>query len=233
MSNTPGTRLRAKTASGMAIGIVMIATLATSTTAVAAIQGSGTFIDDDGNIHEPNIEAIAGAGITLGCNPPLNDRFCPADPVSRAEMAAMLIRAMGETGNLPPYQRLFTDVPEGQWYTGFVERAAQLGVTSGYVDGTFRPHAPVSRAETAALVLRAIGDRMEAPIYMGLFVDVPPDAWFAEYVERLYQIRVSAGCGVDPPRYCPFASVRRDETATFIARAFGIPAVNPVFTHPS
>ncbi|MGH8926818.1 MAG: hypothetical protein ACRDWH_00585, partial [Acidimicrobiia bacterium] len=46
---------------------------------------SERFLDDNGNFHEPNIEAIAGRGITRGCNPPLVDRFCPANDVSRAE----------------------------------------------------------------------------------------------------------------------------------------------------
>ena len=57
----------------------------------------GTFIDDDG-IFEPHIEALAEAGITLGCNPPDNDRYCPDDPVTRGQMAAFLVRAL----NLPP-----------------------------------------------------------------------------------------------------------------------------------
>jgi hypothetical protein len=40
----------------------------------------GTFSDDDGNIHEADIDAIATAGITRGCNPPANTHFCPDQP---------------------------------------------------------------------------------------------------------------------------------------------------------
>lgn len=204
------------------MGVSVLVALLLLAAMPAIAQSTGRFVDDDGNIHEVDIEAIAAAGITLGCNPPVNDRYCPAASITRAELAAMLIRAMGETANLPTYQGLFPDVPAAQWYTGFVERSAQLGLTTGYGDGTFRPDALVSRAEIAAFVLRAIGDPLEAPIYMGLFADVPEEAWFAEYVERLYQIGISAGCDVDPLRYCPNDPVRRDETATFIARAFGL-----------
>ena len=55
---------------------------------------SGRFVDDDGSIHEPDIELIAAAGITLGCNPPMNDRYCPDGVVSRGQMAAFLVRAL-------------------------------------------------------------------------------------------------------------------------------------------
>ncbi len=59
--------------------------------------GSGTpgaFSDDDGSVFELDIEALAGAGITKGCNPPTNDRFCPDQPVTRGQMAAFLYRAL-------------------------------------------------------------------------------------------------------------------------------------------
>lgn len=51
------------------------------------------FTDDDGNVHEFDIEAIAEAGITYGCNPPDNTLYCPHDDVLREQMAAFLHRA--------------------------------------------------------------------------------------------------------------------------------------------
>jgi hypothetical protein len=41
------------------------------------------------------IEALKASGITTGCNPPTYDRFCPEDPVTRAQMAMFLARALG------------------------------------------------------------------------------------------------------------------------------------------
>lgn len=52
------------------------------------------FIDDEGSIFEGAINRIAEAQITQGCNPPINDRFCPLDDVTRGEMAAFLKRAV-------------------------------------------------------------------------------------------------------------------------------------------
>lgn len=45
-----------------------------------------------------SIDAIRTAGITLGCNPPTNDRFCPQDPVTRWQMAMFLHRGLGRVG---------------------------------------------------------------------------------------------------------------------------------------
>ena len=60
---------------------------------LGALPPGGTFTDDDGNVHEGGIEAIAADGITVGCNPPFNDRFCPDREITRAEMATMVARA--------------------------------------------------------------------------------------------------------------------------------------------
>jgi hypothetical protein len=53
------------------------------------------FIDDESSQFEDAIDKIATAGITLGCNPPTNNRFCPKDLVTRGQMAAFFQRAWG------------------------------------------------------------------------------------------------------------------------------------------
>ena len=61
--------------------------------ALALTDGGGDdlFTDDDGSTHEVNIDRLATAGITLGCD---TGRFCPDDPVVRSHMAAFLYRAL-------------------------------------------------------------------------------------------------------------------------------------------
>jgi hypothetical protein len=54
------------------------------------------FVDDDGSQFESAIDKIADAQITLGCNPPTNDRFCPTENVTRGQMAAFFRRVWGE-----------------------------------------------------------------------------------------------------------------------------------------
>ncbi|MDH3500507.1 MAG: S-layer homology domain-containing protein, partial [Acidimicrobiia bacterium] len=55
------------------------------------------FIDDDGSVHEQNIDGIALAGVTQGCSTSDPSRYCPGDPVRRDQMAAFLGRALGLT----------------------------------------------------------------------------------------------------------------------------------------
>lgn len=208
----------------MSVGGFTLRVLAASTSAFSvrvAERDSGTFVDDDGNIHEPNIEAIAAAGITKGCNPPDNDRFCPDRPVSRSEMAAFLIRAMGLENQLVPYQGTFSDVPQGQWYTAYVETLAANGVTTGYADGTYRPERPVIRAEMAVFLVRAFNTATVPPA-IGIFDDVPPTDWYAPQAEQIYSDGITQGCRTNPLSYCPNDQVLRDQMASFLAKALGI-----------
>jgi hypothetical protein len=55
--------------------------------------GRDFFVDDRTSIFQGSINKVAQAGITLGCNPPDNDRFCPTDFVTRGQMAAFLRRS--------------------------------------------------------------------------------------------------------------------------------------------
>ena len=52
------------------------------------------FIDDNTSIFEEDINKLAAAGITKGCSPPVNDRYCPWSKVTRGQMAAFLARAL-------------------------------------------------------------------------------------------------------------------------------------------
>lgn len=200
--------------------IRVLSASATSFSVRVSAQGSGTFLDDDRNIHEPNIEAIAAAAITAGCNQ-AGDLYCPSRQVTRAEMAAFLIRAMGLEGQFVPYQGTFSDVPQGQWYTPYVETLAATGVTTGYQDGTYRPGASVSRAEMAVFLVRAFSGATPGPA-AGIFSDVPASAWYASHAEQIYAEGVTAGCKTKPLSYCPVDPVLRDQMASFLARALGI-----------
>jgi hypothetical protein len=53
------------------------------------------FTDDDDSIFQDDINALAAAGITRGCNPPANTHFCPTRTLTRGEVAALLHRLLG------------------------------------------------------------------------------------------------------------------------------------------
>ena len=56
--------------------------------------GGDLFVDDDGSVFESAIDRLATAGVTKGCNPPVNNRFCSDQPLTRAQVAAFLKRAL-------------------------------------------------------------------------------------------------------------------------------------------
>jgi hypothetical protein len=120
-----------------------------------SISFVGTFYDDDDSMFQLNIEAIAAAGITRGCNPPFGDMFCPKDLVTRGAMAAFLVRALGLEAN----DHLgFVDVGPGNIFAEDIGRLATAGITLGCNAGgdVFCPKDPVTREAMAAFLDRAI-----------------------------------------------------------------------------
>ena len=57
-------------------------------------DGIDFFVDDNGNPFEVSINKLANHRITVGCNPPDNDNYCPNRTLSRAEMATFFVRAL-------------------------------------------------------------------------------------------------------------------------------------------
>ncbi len=64
---------------------------------VAAIAGAGFTDVADDSVFVADIQWMADNGITTGCNPPTNDRYCPGSDVTREQMAAFMHRlAVGQ-----------------------------------------------------------------------------------------------------------------------------------------
>jgi hypothetical protein len=112
------------------------------------------FLDDDGSQFEPAINAVADARITLGCNPPASDRFCPDQPVTRGQMAAFLARALA----LAPGSDRFGDVDESV-FEADINAIAQAGITRGCnppANNRFCPSGLITRGEMATFIMRSM-----------------------------------------------------------------------------
>lgn len=184
----------------------------------------GTFLDDDGNIHEGAIEAVAAEGITRGCNPPANDLYCPGSTVSRGEMAAFLGRAL----DLPAASKDYFTDDEGSIFESDVNRIAEAGITKGCDppdNNLFCPQGDVTRGQMAAFLVRAFGLTDDGG--GDLFVD-DNESIFEADIDRLGTAGVTKGC--NPPtndRFCPADPVLRDQMASFLTRALGLTPVTP------
>ena len=112
----------------------------------------GTFYDDQGSVHEPDIEALAASGITRGCHD-TKPIFCPDQPITRGQMAAFLVRAVGSPaaeGDTSRHRRL--DLP------GRDRSAGRSGSHQGLQPARQRPVLPGAddhRGEMATFLVRA------------------------------------------------------------------------------
>jgi N-acetylneuraminic acid mutarotase len=92
--------------------------------------------------------------LTTGCSAsPLN--YCPDLPTTRGEMSVFVTRAAFGGSQYLAASPVFSDVPEGHVYRGFIEKMWQTGVSSGCGGGMFCPDRPITRAEMAIFLVRA------------------------------------------------------------------------------
>lgn len=81
-------------------------------------------------------------------------------------------------------QTSFSDVSSSYWAYGYIQALASRGVISGFPDGTFRPDAPVTRAQFAAMIRSAFdAPSTRTPIN---FVDVSSNYWAYSAIREAY-----------------------------------------------
>jgi hypothetical protein len=85
-------------------------------------------------------------------------QFRPGDPVTRAEFAAMLVRALGlsDKAGASGDAGLYTDVSGADWHFGAVMKATEYGLVNGLDDGSFRPDDLITREQAMAMMHRAM-----------------------------------------------------------------------------
>lgn len=105
--------------------------------------------------------------------------FGPERNMTRAEVTTMFARLLTEQIEADKtYSNTFSDVPKGCWAANYIGHMQQFGIITGYSDGSFRPDAPVTRAEFAAIASRfeKLTEGSKS------FTDVPDTYWAARYI---------------------------------------------------
>jgi len=190
---------------------------------LAALAPGGTFTDDDGIVHEGGIEAIAAEQITVGCNPPFNDRFCPDRVLTRAEMATMVSRALSLPATGTDH---FTD-DNGHILEGAINRIAEVGITEGCnppANDNFCPDRNLTRAEAAGFLARAL----ELPVSSTDAFDDDDGHVLEGAINRIAEAGITVGC--NPPvndQFCPNRILTRGEMATLLTRGLGLTSMRP------
>jgi len=149
--------------------------------------------------------------------------FRPDANITRAEFIKMLVEAQ-RLELIDPDEPSFPDVPRTHWAFRHIETARAADTVEGFPDGSFRPDANITRAEIAAIVVRAFGFPIDTTGER--FPDVPEDHWA---FEEIMTARVSPG----PPNIIiegfPDGTFRPDNPAT---RAEAATVINRLLVFP-
>jgi hypothetical protein len=177
--------------------------------------------DDDWAWAFDEVIACVDAEIVKGYT---DGTYRPTKPVSRAELATYIARALcGGDDNVPdgPAEATFVDVATDYWGFKYIEYAVDQEIVQGYDATHYQPEAYVGRAQMAVFVARAkgwvnIGDDMNtAP---ELFSDVPAGFWCGTAIQACVDHNVVQG--YEGGTYKPTEIVGRAQMAVYMARAF-------------
>jgi len=121
----------------------------------------------------------------------------PVEPVTELEPPAEEAvpgEEVSVSEEAEPSDALFSDVPEGEWYTPYVTELAGAGVVNGYEDGTFRPKASVTWGQALKLILLASGYPEQKIPETGHWASA-----YLNYAVKQYFVSNSAVPGLDAP----------------------------------
>jgi hypothetical protein len=163
------------------------------------------------------IGKLSARGITVGCG---GGNYCPEMSVTRQQMAAFVIRALGEFSPPAPALQRFADVPPSNPFYNFIDRMAMLSITQGCGGENYCPGDAVTREQMAAFIIRALGEFNPPAPALQRFADVPPSNPFYRFIDRMAVLQITLGCGGG--NYCPTEPVTRGQMAAFLVRAFNL-----------
>lgn len=184
---------------------------------IDGLSYTGRFIDALGHLFESEIAWLANEGITKGCNPPTNSKFCPESSVTRGQMAAFLTRFLDLPGSS---NNAFTD-DNGHLFEAEINALAAVGITRGCnppANTRFCPDQTITRGQMAALLVRALGLPNASADH---FTDDAASIFQGD-INALAESGITKGC--NPPansHFCPNAQVNRGQMAAFLMRANG------------
>ncbi len=168
-------------------------------------------------------DAINDMGSRMVVNGIDNSHFEPDRNMTRAEFAAIIVRALG----LKPIDgaNVFTDVADSQWYCGYIETAAAYGIITGYDDKTFGPSDLITREQAMTMISRAmqltgLGADQSSDEMAALLAAFSDDASVSSYAKAGIAACLKTGIvsGTIEGTLAPKDTVTRAEVAVMVQR---------------
>ena len=143
----------------------------------------------------------------------------PNGRITRAEVATIFFRLLTDDARQRNWssENNFSDVSADKWYNNAVSTLCHMGVLGGYSDGTFRPNAPITRAEFAKIAV-SFSQANGSAVY-SYFTDVKTTDWFAPYVTAAKDSSLIEG--YSDGSFKPENRITRAEACTIVNRVLG------------
>nr|WP_275983944.1 Ig-like domain-containing protein [Paenibacillus hamazuiensis] len=132
-------------------GVMTAVILSPVNSVYGVLQHKKSFNDIAGHWSRADVELLASKLVVQGTS---ESTFSPDTEVTRAEFAALLVRALG----MPAGEKgaSFGDITPSDWFYGAVSAASKAGFIEGFEDGSFRPNAKITREQMAVMISRAL-----------------------------------------------------------------------------
>jgi hypothetical protein len=170
--------------------------------------GSKCLNDHDTTPYAPDIDWAAEQRIAGNCDA---DMFCTYDPITRAQLASYLARAL----DLPPSDTDFFTDDNGNAREADINRAAAAGLFAGCAANKFCPSGTITRGSMATVLVRAMA---APPTETDYFTDDETNGHEAD-INAAAEARLMPGCTATT--FCPARKVTRGATMQLLHAIFG------------
>lgn len=145
----------------------------------------------------------------------------PQGNITRAEVATIFFRLLRDPVRTQYWSQTndYPDVAFNKWYNNAISTLSNMGIICGYPDGSFRPDAPITRAELTKIAAGFFSDPRVATTYDGRFSDVQGAEWYISYL--MTAIKEGLIEGYPDGSFRPDRPITRAETCTIVNRTLG------------
>ena len=145
----------------------------------------------------------------------------PQGNITRAEVATIFFRLLRDPVRTQYWSQTndYPDVAFNKWYNNAISTLSNMGIICGYPDGTFRPDAPITRAELTKIAASFFSDPRVAATYDGRFSDVHGAEWYISYLMTALEEGLIEG--YPDGSFRPNRPITRAETCTIVNRTLG------------
>jgi parallel beta-helix repeat protein len=165
-------------------------------------------------------------------NYPQLKKLNPNTDATRAEVAALVYQALVDAKKVSaitsPYIVAFADSPlfkdtQGHWAANFINGLAQQGLIGGFSDGTFKPDVEMTRAQYAALLVKAFNPAPKRDAIQ--FTDIAADFWAKDVIQQAYRSQFISG--FPDKTFRPNDNVQRVQVLVSVVSGLGLTASDP------